>query len=87
MYFIVDKIIFLFSAKFMVWCPYDIYIGEIGFLHDSGYIFVCITLLATVALWAAKKGHGNRKWLVSAIPCSQRQLPGRSSSYDIFVIS
>ena len=49
MYFIVDKRILLLSAKFMVWCPYR-YTGVIGFLDDSGCIFVKFLLHSSLTL-------------------------------------
>ena len=49
MYVIVDKIILLLSAKFMVWCPYR-YTGVIGFLDDSGCIFVKFLLHSSLTL-------------------------------------
>ena len=49
MYFIVDKRILLLSAKFMVWCPYR-YTGVIGFLDDSGCIFVKFLLQSSLTL-------------------------------------
>ena len=74
MYFIVDKRIFLLSAKFMVWCPYRYRCDWFAKWFRLYFCKICITLLAKVALWAAKKGHENKKWLVSSIPWLQRHI-------------
>ena len=49
MYFIVEKRILRLSAKFMVWCPYR-YTGVIGFVDDSGCIFVKFLLHSSLTL-------------------------------------
>ena len=74
MYFIVDKIIFLLSAKFMVGWPYRYRCDWFPKWFRLYFCKICITLLAKVALWGANKGHKNKKWLVSSIPWLQRHI-------------
>ena len=74
MYFIVDRRIFLLSAKFMVWCPYRYRCDWFPKWFRLYFCRICITLLAKVALWATKNGHENKKWLVSSIPWVKRHL-------------
>ena len=74
MYFIVAKIIFLLSLKFMVWWPYRYRRDWFPRPFRLYFCRICIILLAKVILWSAKKGHENKKWLVSSIPWLQRHL-------------
>ena len=74
MYFIVDKMIILLSARFMIGWPYIYRCDWFPKWFRLYFCKICITLLAKVALWIAKKGHKNRKWLVSSIPLLQRHI-------------
>ena len=74
MYFIVDKMIILLSARFMIGWPYIYRCDWFPKWFRLYFCKICITLLAKVALWIAKKGHKNRKWLVSLIPLLQRHI-------------
>ena len=65
---------FLLSAKFMIWFPYKYRCDWFPKWFSLYFCNLCITLLAKVTLWVAKKGHENKKWLVSSMPWPQRHL-------------
>ena len=74
MYSIVDKRIFLWSAKLMVGCPYRYRCDWFPIWVRLYFCKIAITVIAKVALRVANKGHKNKKWLVSSILCLQRHL-------------
>ena len=82
MYSIVDKRIFLLSAKLMVRCPRRYRCDWFPKWVRSYFCRIAITLIAKVALRVAKKGHKNKKWFVSSIRWLQRHLS--QWGYDIF---
>ena len=74
MYSIVDKRIFLLSAKLMAWYQYRCMCDLFPEWVRSYFCKIAITLIAKVALTVAKIGHKNKKWLVSSMPWLQRHI-------------
>ena len=73
MYFIVDKMIFLFSESLRDWWPYK---WRWGWLITFKLFFWAISLTVVISgvRWVMKRGHENRKWSIFSMPWVQIQM-------------